>query len=132
MSIKEMIREHPQVGDDYTEQLGDAVRHAMYCAAITSSCADACSAEEGDMRACIRKCSDASDICTALSRVAARRTAGNVAVIETLLEACITACRSCEEECARHDNPHCRRCAKMCRECREDCEKALAEMRGRG
>ena len=44
MSIKEMIREHPQVGSDYNEQLAEAVKHAMYCAAICNSCADACSA----------------------------------------------------------------------------------------
>ncbi len=128
MSVIEMIKEHPQVGADYTEELGAAVRHAMYCAAITNSCADACSAEERDMRACIRACSDTADICTALYRVAARRTAGNVAVIKALLEASTVALKACAEECAKHDNAHCRRCAKMCRETLEDCDKALATM----
>ena len=85
MSIKEMISEHPSVGADYNEQLAEAVKHAMYCAAICNSCADACSAEDGDMAACIRSCSDCSDICTATYRVATRRTAGNVAVIEQQL-----------------------------------------------
>ena len=132
MSIKEMIKEHPDVGADYTEELGEAVKHAMYCAAICNSCADACSAEEMDMRACIRVCSDCSDVCTALYRVASRRTAGNVPVIEATLQACITACRVCAEECEKHDNAHCRRCAKMCRECLEDCERALQTMRAAG
>lgn len=129
MSIREMIREHPDVGADYNEELGQAIKHAMYCAAICNSCADACSAEEMDMRGCIRLCSDCSDVCTALYRVASRRTAGNVPVIKSLLETCITACTVCAEECGKHDNPHCRRCAQMCRECLEDCEKALARMR---
>jgi len=129
MSIKEMIKEHPDVGADYTEELGQAVKHALYCAAICNSCADACSAEEMDMRACIRLCSDCSDVCTALYRVASRRTAGNVTVIEAMLGTCITACRVCAEECEKHDNAHCRRCARMCRECLEDCEKALQTMR---
>ena len=129
MSIKEMIREHPDVGADYTEELGEAIKHAMYCAAICNSCADACSAEDMDMRRCIRLCSDCSDVCTALYRVASRRTSGNVEVIEAMLETCITACRVCAEECAKHDNAHCRRCATMCRESLEDCEKALETMR---
>ena len=128
MSIMEMIKEHPDVGADFNEQLGKAIRHAMYCAAITNSCADACSAEQMDMRACIRRCSDCSDVCTAFYRVATRRTAGDVGVIKSLLEACITACKVCAEECARHDNAHCRRCAQMCRECLDDCTKALDGM----
>lgn len=129
MSIIEMIKDHPQVDGDHTEELGEAVRHAMYCAAIANSCADACSAQEGEMRACIRRCSDASDICTALYRVASRRTAGNVAVIKAQLEAAVIALEACAEECAKHDNAHCRRCERMCRETLEDCHKALEVMR---
>ena len=129
MSIKEMIREHPDVGAGFNEQLAEAVKHAMYCAAICNSCADACSAEDMDMRACIRLCSDCSDICEATYRVATRRTAGNVKVIEAMLETCILACETCAAECDKHDHDHCRRCAKMCRECAEDCRKALAGMK---
>ena len=42
MSIKEMIQDHPAVGDDYNDQQGEAVKHTMYAAAIINSCADAC------------------------------------------------------------------------------------------
>ncbi|MFN2100080.1 four-helix bundle copper-binding protein [Altererythrobacter sp. MF3-039] len=128
MSIKEMIKEHPQVGADYTVELGEAIRHAMYCAAICNSCADACSAEPMDMSDCVRKCMDCSDICTAFTRIASRRTGGNVTVIKSLLEACIIACKVCAEECAKHDNAHCKRCEQMCRECFEDCVKARDTM----
>ena len=128
MSIQKMISEHPQVGADYNEQLGEAVKHAMYGAAIMNSCADACNAEEGDMSRCIRLCSDASDLCTAYYRVASRRTSGNVTVIKSLSEAVIIACKVCAEECAKHDNAHCRRCEKMCREVVEDVVKAHEAM----
>ncbi|MCR2834968.1 four-helix bundle copper-binding protein [Parerythrobacter lacustris] len=128
MSIKEMIKEHPQVGADWNEDLGEAVKHAMYCAAICNSCADACSAEEMDMRTCIRLCMDCADICTATYRVASRRTSGNVGVIESMLRTCIAACEACVEECEKHDTDHCRRCARMCRECADDCTKALEGM----
>ncbi|MGB5778098.1 MAG: four-helix bundle copper-binding protein [Allopontixanthobacter sediminis] len=129
MSIKEMIREHPQVGVDYNEELGEAVKHAMYCAAICNSCADACSAEEMAMQKCIRLCLDCSDICTATYRVATRRTAGNVPVLKAMLQTCIDACEACEAECSKHDNAHCKRCAQMCRECADDCRKALETMK---
>ena len=128
MSIFEMIREHPDVGADFNPELAQAVKHAMDCAAICNSCADACSAEPMDMAACIRTCMDCSDICQAVSRVAARRTHGNVPVIKALLEACIVACEVCHAECARHDHAHCRRCAQMCRECADACRAALAGM----
>ena len=43
MSIEKMIAEHPDVvrSGNYNESLGRAVKHAMYCAAICNSCADA-------------------------------------------------------------------------------------------
>ncbi|NTZ42021.1 four-helix bundle copper-binding protein [Altererythrobacter sp. SALINAS58] len=128
MSIKEMIQDHPQVGSDYNEQLGEAIKHAMYGAAILNSCADACNAEEGDMRSCIRRCSDASDLCEAFYRIASRRTAGNVTVIKSLMEAVIISVKVCAEECAKHDNDHCRRAERMCREVMEDVIKAREGM----
>lgn len=132
MSIKEMIADHPQIGANFNEDLAEAVKHAMYCAAICNSCADACSAEAMAMAECIRVCSDCSDICTATYRVATRRTAGNVAVLKAMLETCIEACVACEGECARHDNPHCQRCAQMCQECADDCRRALEVMNRNG
>jgi hypothetical protein len=128
MSITEMIREHPDVGADYNDALGRAVEHAMYCAAICNSCADACSAESGHMVECIRKCLDCADICQAVSRVAARRSGGNVLTIKSLLETCILACQICAAECAHHEHAHCRRCEQMCLECMDDCAKALASL----
>lgn len=128
MSIKEMIREHPAVGNGYNEQLAEAVRHAMYCAAICNSCADACSAEDMDMARCIRLCSDCSDVCTMTYRVASRRTDENRQLIRSVLAVCIEACETCAEECEKHDTDHCRRCAKMCRECAADCRKALTDL----
>ena len=125
MSIKEMISEHPDVAGHLNEPLAEAVKHAMYCAAICNSCADACGAESMDMRDCIRKCMDCSDVCTATYRVATRRTGGNEPVLRAMLEMCVKACEECASECEKHDNAHCERCARMCRECAEDCKKAM-------
>ena len=128
MSIQKMISEHPSVGSDYNEKLGTAVKHAMYCAAICNSCADACSAEDMDMTRCIRLCSDCSDICEATYRVASRRTDENRGVIRAMLALCVKACETCAEECEKHDNAHCRRCAQMCRECARDCKAAMEDL----
>ena len=130
MSIKEMIQDHPQVGGDYNEALGEAVKHAMYGAAIMNSCADACLAEpDAKERAeCIRRCLDASDACTAFYRMGTRRTGENVASIKAMGQATITAVKACLEHCSMHDDPHCRRCATMCEEVIRDIEKALGTM----
>ena len=126
MSIKEMIAEHPDVAGHDNEPLTQAVRYAMYCAAICNSCADACSAEGEDRTQCIRLCMDCSDICEATYRVATRRAGSNEAIIKATLELCVQACEACAEMCEQHDDDHCKRCAKMCRECAEDCKKAIA------
>src|SRR3546814_963479 len=50
MSIAQMIAAHPDVAGKLNEPLALAVRHAMFCSAICTSCADACVAEKMDLR----------------------------------------------------------------------------------
>lgn len=126
MSIAKMIAAHPDVAGNLNEPLATAVRHAMFCTAICTSCADACVAEEMDMAQCIRTCLDCADVCNATFRVATRRTGSNEAVLARLLQLCAEVCEACAEECARHDHDHCRLCAEMCRECARDCRAAAA------
>ena len=130
MSIKEMIQDHPAVGDDYTEALGEAVKHAMYGAAIMNSCADACLAEDNvaTRRECVRRCLDASDACTAFYRMGSRRTGGNVKAIKAQGAATIIACEQCLEHCKMHDDAHCKRCSTMCEEVIRDVRTALKDM----
>lgn len=128
MSIAKMISTHPDVRGALNETLAQAVHHANLCALICTSCADACLAEDMDMTQCIRTCLDCADICGATARVATRRAGSNEDMLRAQLQACITACRICAEECERHDHEHCRMCAQMCRECLADCEAALASI----
>ena len=132
MSIAEMIRSHPQVAGNLNEALAKAVRHAMFCSAICTSCADACLAEEdvAMLRQCIRYNLDCADVCDMVFKVAARRTASDEALVASALRLCIDACARCAEECARHAQmmDHCARCAEMCRECADDCRAALATL----
>jgi hypothetical protein len=126
MSIRKMISLHPDVvkSGHVNQALGDAVHHAMYCAKMCLSCADACAAEKMDMAQCIRLCSDCADVCEATTRLGLRRTGSNERVLTEMLEFCARVCDECAAECERHDNDHCRLCAQMCRECAEDCRKA--------
>ncbi|MDF2640223.1 MAG: ferredoxin [Novosphingobium lindaniclasticum] len=125
MSIHKMIALHPDVGGELNELLATAARHAMFCAEMCTSCADACVAEDMDMRQCIRSCLDCADVCTAAGRLAVRRTAQNIDVLRLMLETCAKVCAVCSEECALHDHGHCQLCAEMCRECAADCRAAL-------
>jgi hypothetical protein len=129
MSIARIIASHPDAGA-INDALALAVRHAMFCAAICTSCADADSAEHMDMRQCIRTCLDCADICAATARVAIRQTGSNLVVTRAMLEICVTACEACGEECERHDHEHCRLCAEMCRECARDCRVAIESLSG--
>ncbi|WP_346533245.1 four-helix bundle copper-binding protein [Micromonospora sp. DPT] len=45
-----------------------------------------------------------------------------------MLEACVTACQSCGDECAAHagKHEHCRICADACRACEQACRDLLA------
>ena len=86
MSIHKMIGLHPDVADNLNEQLAAAARHAMFCSLMCTSCADACTAEEMDMRQCIRTCLDCADVCDATAKLATRRTGQNIDVLRLMLE----------------------------------------------
>lgn len=129
MSLAKMISLHPDVHGNLNEALATAARHAMFCADMCTSCADACSAEKADMRQCIRSCCDCADICDATAKVAVRRTGQNEKVLQAILETCVLTCTQCAEECERHEHEHCRLCAQMCRECADDCREAHATLR---
>jgi hypothetical protein len=124
MSIRKMIALHPDVKGHVNQPLGDAVHHAMYCAKMCLSCADACAAEGMDMRQCIRMCLDCSDICEATTRLGLRHTGADPQVLHELLDLCARTCDACATECEKHEHDHCKLCAQICRECAEDCRNA--------
>jgi hypothetical protein len=124
MSIRKMISLHPGIAGHVNQPLGDAVHHAMYCAKMCRSCADACAAEAMDMRQCIRACLDCADVCDAAANLGLRRTGSNEQVLRETLELCARTCDSCAVECEKHDHEHCKLCAQMCRECAADCRSA--------
>ena len=128
MSIRKMIALHPDVGGHVNQPLGNAVHHAMYCAKMTLSCADACAAEAMDMRQCIRLCLDTADVCEATTRLGLRRTGENEAILREVLELCARACDDCAAECEKHDHEHCKLCAQMCLECARDCREAALSL----
>ena len=105
--------------------LATAARHAMLCSLFCTSCADACVAEEMDMRGCSRTCLDCADVCGATVRLAVRRTSQDIEMLRAQVETCIKACDLCAAEGERHADEHCKLCATMCRECAQDCHKAL-------
>ena len=129
MSIRNMIALHPDVGGDANEPLSIAARHAMLCAALCTSCADACSAERMDMRQCIRVCLDCADICQATGQMLSRRTEAEWGLLQKQLEVCLLACRVCGAECEKHapHHEHCQVCAQACHRCEATCHELLGE-----
>jgi hypothetical protein len=128
MSIHKMISLHPDVGGDLNEPLATAARHAMFCAIMCTSCADACAADKMDMRQCICSCLDFADVCGATSRLAVRRTGQDMEALRAMLDVCARFCALCAEECSRYDHEHCKLCASMCGECEWDCRPAIATL----
>ena len=125
MSLSKMIGLHPDVNGSVNELLVAAARHSMLCSLFCTSCADACVAEQMDMRDCVRTCLDCAEICAATARLAVRRSSHDIVMLRAQMETCIEACELCATECERHEHEHCRLCGTMCRECADDCRKVL-------
>src|SRR3954464_10226987 len=103
MSLAKMVGLHPDVRGEVNEALVTAARHSMLCSLFCTSCADACVAEQMDMRSCIRTCLDCADICAVSARLAVRRSSQDIAMLRAQIQACIEACEICATECERHD-----------------------------
>lgn len=112
--------------------LGEAIEELIACSEACTACADACLSEPdiGELAKCIRTNMDCADICAATGRVLARHTGYDANISRTLLEACMMACRSCADECAKHadQHEHCRICADACRSCELACGDLLTSM----
>jgi hypothetical protein len=126
---KAMLDTYPgEFGFD-AQQLADVVEALVDCASTCTQCADAC-LSEGDvaLAGCIRLNLDCADICAATSRVMARQTDYDAGITTSLLEACVTACRRCGDECRGHAErmEHCRICADQCHVCEQACQTLLA------
>ena len=81
-----------------------------------------------EMVKCIRLCLDCTDVCAATAGVVSRQTEYDANVTRAVLQACITVCRSCGDECevhANHGMEHCRVCADECRRCARACQALL-------
>jgi len=128
MQTQEMIGAHPDVRGSVNQALVDAIDALYSCAQACTSCADACLAEQmvDRLRQCIRFNLDCADVCAATATIATRRTGSNQEIIRKMLDACVTACRLCDEECLRHaeQHEHCRICAESCRHCEAVCQAA--------
>jgi hypothetical protein len=132
-TIEAMLRTHPDGASPGDLPILTACVEACFrCAETCTACADACLSEPHvqDLRMCIRLNLDCADICDATGHVTARQTLPNKEVMRTLLQACMTACRACGDECHKHAamHEHCRVCAEVCRACEEACRRLLDVM----
>ena len=85
------------------------------CITACEYCSTAC-LQEPDvqmMARCIGLTRDCADACTLAARFVARDSEHAA----HLLKECAEICRTCAEECARHEHRHCQECAEACRRC---------------
>ena len=127
---KQMLDTYPRDFNLDADLLVTAIDALSDCAQACTACADDCLSEQtvAELTKCIRLDLDCADICTATLRVASRQTEYDANVTRSLLEACVTVCRSCGDECERHAemHEHCRVCAEACRRCEQASTQLLA------
>jgi len=79
-----------------------------------------------ELTACIRTDLDCADICDTTGRMLSPHTGYDATITRAVVEACLRACKSCDE-CAKHADmhEHCRVCADACRRCEQACRQLL-------
>jgi len=129
-ALTRMLQTHPHADQiSHQQALLECIDACFECAQVCTSCADACLAESdiGMMVPCIRLDLDCADICGVTGRVLVRQTATTPEVVRAQLQACLTACKACGDECQKHagHHDHCAVCAESCRRCEAACQSLL-------
>lgn len=129
MFIQDMLRTHPRTRQDDSNGLSACIEACFECAQACTACADAClsEAQVKMLVRCVRLNLDCADICAVTGRLLSRQTEANQQLLHHQVQACVTACRVCGDECAQHaqHHEHCRVCAEACRRCEEACKDLL-------
>jgi hypothetical protein len=128
-NVTEMLERYPRSLSIDTQLLAKTLDALSDCVSTCIQCADACLAEDdlASLVKCINLNLDCADVCSATSRVLSRQSEHDRNVTRPVLDACIAACKSCGDECARHapHMPHCATCADSCRRCEQACRELL-------
>lgn len=130
--VQEMVKTHPhrqEAGRIDMDALTACIQECFDCSQTCTACADACLGEEdiSQLTRCIRLNLDCADICLITGQVLSRQTEPDWNLLRMQVEACMTVCRTCGEECRRHagHHEHCRVCAESCRSCEDACNRVL-------
>ncbi|GAB7039120.1 four-helix bundle copper-binding protein [Catenuloplanes niger JCM 9533] len=127
-----MLDTYPRTINLDRAKLAATIDALIACAEACTACADACLSEDGvaELTTCIRTNLDCADVCGATARVLSRHTGYDANITRDLLEACVTVCRACGDECGSHAgmHEHCRICADACRACELACRDLLTTL----
>lgn len=127
--VTQMLGASPNGFPASADLLARSVEACFDCAQTCTTCADGCLAEmPSEMRVCIAKCMNCSDICATTGRVLSRPSQGDfaIALVRAVVEACVESCRICLIECSSHpDMQRCQMCADVCRRCEQVCGELL-------
>lgn len=131
-TIQGMLTTHPKPSSIDAALLASCIAACFECAQACTSCADACLAERSHegLQRCIRLNQDCADICKATGSILSRQSAFEPAMAQSILQACISACVLCGEECEGHAKhmKHCRICADACHRCEAACKELVASL----
>jgi len=99
------------------------IQDLIECAFTCEQCAAACLNEENTMMfaRCIELDRDCADICMLASRLVVR----DSEITPEFLGVCESMCRTCAEECSKHNHDHCKACAEACLSCAEACRSVI-------
>lgn len=132
-TAESMLKSYPKdIGHTDIALLASCIEACIDCAQTCTACADACLGEDtaADLAACIGTDLNCADLCSATARILSRQTGNNTMLTQAVLNACVTACQQCGDECARHSHhEHCRICAQACRTCEQACRDVLDTVR---
>lgn len=106
------------------EKFKSCIDACYACATACDHCAASC-LQEQDVKAmarCIALDMDCAQIC----RMAAAYMARGSEFAKAICQLCADVCKTCGDECGKHQMAHCQECAQACHRCAEECRRMAA------
>lgn len=103
------------------QQFEDCMKACWECVAACNHCYDACLKEEdvGEMTDCIRLTTECAASCAHAAEAISRHSM----FAEEICALTAVVCEACGSQCKKHDQDHCKECAKASLDCAEKCRQ---------
>jgi hypothetical protein len=131
MHAKDMSTSGMTMTDQQMAMMQECIEACSACEQACTVCASCMMGTESGGAMHMEMCLNTADMSNTMMRMMMRPAGLHAASMMAMLDAMVTQCNACADECMKHADMHedCAMCAEVCRQCAMSCQKAIDAMK---